>query len=159
MVANPLSPRAQTPDPLGLEAAIVEVRAALEDLAAALNDAPRQVQTTISADLHLTSQATARALDRLEGEGVPIADPTLAYDLNLLADIARAATDELHVIAADPAAFDPERARGIDRLTETAAARLAEVNLVIDGWSERGRNAMVELQADDGALVIRRPIG
>ncbi len=152
----PLLPIAAATDPLGLEAAVAEVRAALEDMANALNGAPRQVQTTISTDLHLTGQAIARALDRLEGDRVPIADPTLVYDLNLLADIAHAATDELHAIAAEPgAALDPERTRRIDRLTETAAARLAEVNLVIDGWSERNRNAVVEIRDDGGVLVIR----
>ncbi len=156
LLLEPFPPSAAASDPLGLEAAVIEVRAALEDMANALNGAPRQVQTTISADLHLTGQAIARALDRLEGGRVPIADPTLVYDLNLLADITHAATDELHAIAAEPgAALDPERAERIDRLTEAAADRLAEVNLVIDGWKERSRNAVVELQDDGGVLVVR----
>ncbi len=154
LLAPPAS--AAATDPLGIEAAVTEVRVALEDMATALNGAPRQVQTTISADLHLTAQAITRALDRLEGDHVPIADPTLVYDLNLLTDVAHAATDELHAIAAGPEAdLDPERARRIERLTEAAAARLAEINLVIDGWNERSRNAVVELQDDGGALVIR----
>ncbi len=156
LLLEPLSPCVAASDPLGLEAAVIEVRAALEDMANALSGAPRQVQTTISTDLHLTSQAITRTLDRLEGDRVPIGDPTLVYDLNLLADIAHAATDELHAITAEPeAALDPERAQRIDRLTEAAANRLAEVNLVIDGWNERSRNAVVELQDDGGVLVIR----
>jgi hypothetical protein len=156
LAPGPSSPSAAESDPLGLEAAVAEVRAALEDMADALNGAPRQVQTTISADLHLMSQAIARALDRLEGDGTPIADPTLVYDLNLLADIAHAARDELQALAADPgAALDPERAQRIDRLTEAAAGRLAEVNLVIDSWNERGRNEVVDVQDEGGVLVIR----
>jgi len=156
LLPAPLSPSAAAAEPLGLEAAVAEVRAALEDMANALNGAPRQIQITISADLHLMSQAIARALDRLEGDRAPIADPTLVYDLNLLADIAHAARDELHAAAADPgAALDPERARRIDRLTEAAAGRLAEVNLVIDGWNERNRNEVVDVQDEGGVLVIR----
>ena len=86
----------------------------------------------------------------------PIPDPTLVYDLNFLADIAHAATDELHAIAAEPGAGpDPERGQRIDRLTEAAAARLAEINLVVDGWNERSRDAVVEVPDDDGVLVIR----
>jgi hypothetical protein len=154
LAPGPVLARAAS-DPLGLDAAIAEVRTALEDMADAINGAPRQTQTAISADLHLTAQAIARALDRLDG-GVPIADPTLVYDLNLLADIAEAATAELHAIARRPGTgLDPERARGIDRLTEAAAARLAEVNLVIDSWNERSRNAVIEVEDDGGALLVR----
>ncbi len=154
---NPLRPgTAAEGDPLGLEAATAEVRAALEDMANALDGAPRQVQTTIGADLHLMGQAIARALDRLEGDAASVADPSLVYDLNFLADIAHAATDELHAVAAKPTtALDPDRARRIDRLTEAAAARLTEINLVLDGWSERSRNAVVELEDDGGVLVVR----
>ncbi len=143
-------------EPLGLDAAASEVRAALDDMANALSGAPHEVQTTIGADLHLMGQAIARALDRLEGGAASIADPSLVYDLNFLADVAHAATDELHAITAKPDTdLDPDRARRIDRLTEAAAARLTEINLVLDGWSERSRNAMVELQDDGGVLVVR----
>ena len=87
---------------------------------------------------------------------MPIIDPTLVYDLNLLADIARAATDELQAIGApDDRALDADRVARIDALTDAAAARLVEVNLVIDGWTERGRNAVVELEEDGGAVVVR----
>ncbi len=85
-------------DPLGLDVAATEVRVVLEDMAGALNDAPRDVQTTLSADLHLMSQGISRALNRLDDGEVPIIDPALVYDLNLLADLARAAIDELQAI-------------------------------------------------------------
>ncbi len=156
LVPGPLSLRAAASDPLGLEAAVAEVRAALEEMTDAVNGAPRQVQTTVGADLHLTGQAIARTLDELEPDAVPIPDPTLVYDLNLLADIARAATDELRAIALEPGAGpDPERGQRIDRLTEAAAARLAEIDLVVDGWNERSRDAVVEVQDDNGVLLIR----
>jgi hypothetical protein len=156
LFSGPMSPGTAAPDPVGLAAAVAEVRAALEDMANALNGAPRRVQTTIGTDLHLMSQAIARALDRLENEGAPVADPTLVYDLNLLADIAHAARDELHAIDTDSAAtVDPERARRVDRLTEAAAGRLAEVNLVIDSWDERSRNELIDVRDDGGVLVIR----
>ena len=157
LVVGPLRPgMAAEGDPLGLEAAASEVRAALEDMTNALHGAPRQVQTTIGADLHLMGQAIARALDRLEGEGAAIADPTLVYDLNFLADVAHAATDELHAIAARPGlGLDPDRAQRVARLTDAAAARLTEINLVLDGWSERSRNTLVELEDDGGVLVVR----
>ena len=143
-------------DPLGLEAAASEVRAALEDMTNALNGAPRGVQTTIGADLHLMGQAMARALDRLEHDAAAVADPTLVYDLNFLADVTHAATDELHAIAARPGiGLDQDRAQRIARLTDAAAARLTEINLVLDGWSERSRNALVDLRNDDGVLVVR----
>ena len=128
----------------------------LEDMAGALNGAPRDVQTTLSADLHLMSQAITRALDRLDDGAVPIIDPTLVYDLNLLADIARAAIDELQAIAApDATASMATTIARIHALTDAAAARLVEVNLVIDGWTERGRNAVVEIEEDGGAVVVR----
>ena len=156
LVPGPLLPCAAATDPLGLEAAIAEVRAALAEMADALKGAPRQVQTTVGADLHLTDQAIARALNGLDHDGVPIPDPTLVYDLNLLTDIVHAATGELHAIALEPAAGpDPERGQRIDRLTEAAAARVAEVNLVVDGWKEHSRDAIVEVQDDDGVLLIR----
>jgi Bacterial SH3 domain len=157
LVVGPLRPGvAAEGDPLGLEAAASEVRAALEDMTNALNGAPRQVQTTIGTDLHLMRQAIARALDRLEGEGAAVADPTLVYDLNFLADVAHAATDELHAIAARPGlGLDPERAQRVARLTDAAAARLNEINLVLDGWSERSRNALIKLEDDGGVLVVR----
>ena len=152
--AGPRSARAV--DPIGLDGAATEVRAVLEDMAAALNGAPRDVQTTLSADLHLMSQAITRALDRLDDRAVPIIDPTLVYDLNFLADIARAATDELQAISAqDDRALDAAHVERIDALTDAAAARLVEVNLVIDGWTERGRNAVVELDEEGGAVVVR----
>jgi hypothetical protein len=156
LVPGALSAGAAAGDPLGLEAAIAEVRAALQDLADALNGAPRLIQTGVSADLHLTGQAIARVLDRLDGDGPPIPDPTLVYDLNLLADIAHAATGELRAIADEPGAgLEPERARRIDRLTEAAASRLAEVNLVIDSANERSRNAVIDVQDQGGVLLIR----
>jgi hypothetical protein len=152
--AGPRSARAL--DPIGLDGAATEVRAVLEDMAAALNGAPRDVQTALSADLHLMSQAITRALDRLDDRAVPIIDPTLVYDLNFLADIARAATDELQAIGAqDDRALDAAHVERIDALTDAAAARLVEVNLVIDGWTERGRNAVVELDEQGGAVVVR----
>jgi hypothetical protein len=143
-------------DPLGLDAAVDEVRSALEDMAGALNAAPQRVQITTGPDLHLMSGTMARAVDRLESDAVPVADPSLVYDLNLLADIARAATEELRAtVKGSAAAFDPARAQRIDRLTEAASARLVEVNLVIDGWTERSRNAVVQLAEEGGALVLR----
>ena len=159
-VADPSWSRAaRAADPLGLEAAVGEVRAALGDMAGALDGAPLKVQTTIGADLHLMSQAIARSLDRLEGDGTPVADPTLAYDLDFLADVTHAATDELRAIAAEPGlALDPGQGERIDRLTETAAERVAEINLVIDGWNERARNAVVEVRPDDGGVLVVRSI-
>ena len=143
-------------DPVGLEVAADEVRAALEQMADALNAAPRDVQTTISADLHLMSQAVTRALGRIENGAVPIADPTLVYDLNFLADIATAATRELEASAVEDAGgLAADRIARIEALADAAAARLVEVNLVIDGWTERGRNAVVELAEDGGEVVIR----
>ena len=143
-------------DVLGLDVAAVELRAALDDTAEALNDSPVEVQTAISADLHLMSQAIARALGRLEGGAVPIVDPTLVYDLNFLADIAQAATSELQAAAsAEGATLAADRIERIDALTDAAATRLVEVNLVVEGWTERGRNAVVELTEVDGELVVR----
>jgi hypothetical protein len=152
-----LAPRdAKALDPLGLDAATSEVQVALERLASALNTAPRRVQVAIGADLHLVSRAITRTLNRLESDVVPIVDPSLVYDLNLLADIAKAATEELHALGAkDAAELDPERVARTDRLVDAANARLVEIDLVIDGWTERSRNAVVELQEDGGVLVVR----
>jgi hypothetical protein len=149
----PREPRAL--DPLGLEPAVTEARVALERMASALSAAPRRVQVAIGADLHLMTQAVVRTLGRLEGDLVPIVDPPLVYDLNLLTDIARAATEELHAIGTTDAAPDPERVARIERLVDAASERLVEINLVIDGWTERSRNAVVELQEDGGVLVVR----
>jgi hypothetical protein len=154
LATAPSPARAEVADPVGLEAAIAEVRAALADMADALNGAPRQI--TVSTDLHLTGEAIARTLNRLDGAGGPIPDPSLVYDLDFLADVAHAATDELHAIAAGSGvAPDPERGQRIDRLTEAAAARLAEINLVADSWNQRNRDALIEVRDDDGVLVIR----
>jgi Bacterial SH3 domain len=140
----------------GLEPAAAEVRAALDQMAEALDAAPAEVRTTVSADLLLMSQAIAGALDRLEGGPVPIVDPTLVYDLNLLADIAQAATSELRAAARESGASVPaERIETVGALADAAAARLLEVDLVIDGWAERGRGAVVELTEVDGELVLR----
>jgi hypothetical protein len=43
----------------------------------------------------------------------------------------------------------------IERLVDAASERLVEINLVIDGWTERSRNAVVDLQEDGGVLVVR----
>ena len=143
-------------DLLGLDVAAAEVRTALDQMAEALNAAPLEVQTAVGADLHLMSQAVMRALGRLESGAVPIVDPTLVYDLNLLADIAQAATDELQEAEReDRATLTPARVERIDALTDAASFRLVEVNLVIDGWTERGRNAVVELTEVGGELVVR----
>jgi hypothetical protein len=87
-------------DAVGLEVAADEARLALDEMAVALNAAPQDTQTAISADLHLMSQAITRALGRLEHGPVPIVDPTLVYDLNLLTDVVMATTAELQ--SADP---------------------------------------------------------
>jgi Bacterial SH3 domain len=157
LVLGALAPReVKALDPLGLDAAMTEVQLALERMASALNAAPRRVQVAIGADLHLTSRAVIRTLNRLDSDVVPIVDPSLVYDLNLLADIARAATGELNAIGTtDAVAPDPERVARTDRLVDAASERLVEINLVIDGWTERSRNAVVELQEDDGVLVVR----
>jgi hypothetical protein len=143
-------------DLLGLDVAAAEVRTALDEMAEALNAAPIEVQTAVGADLHLMSQGVVRALGRLETGAVPIVDPTLVYDLNLLADIAEAATGELQAAAsAKGATLAADRTERLDALTDAASSRLVEVNLVIDGWTERGRNAVVELTEVGGELVLR----
>lgn len=141
-------------DAVGLEVAADEARLALDEMAVALNAAPQDTQTAISADLHLMSQAITRALGRLEHGPVPIVDPTLVYDLNLLTDVVMATTAELQ--SADPdGGLAADRAESIDALADAAAARVVEINLVIDGWTERARNAVVELAEVDGELVVR----
>lgn len=148
--------RLRAQEALGLGPAIDEVRIALEDMAGALNALPARAQIMVSADLHLMSQAITRALDRLEGQPVPILDPTLVYDLNLLADIARAATRELRLIGQQGiGALDGARAARIDRLADAVQSRLIEIELVIASWTERNRNAVVEIQYQDGAIVVR----
>ena len=156
LVLGALAPRdLRALDPLGLEAAMTEVQVALERMASALNAAPQRVQVAIGADLHLMGRAVTHTLNRLESDVVPIVDPSLVYDLNLLADIAQAATEELQAIGRTNAAPDPDRVARTDRLVDAASERLVEINLVIDGWTERSRNAVVELQEDGGVLVVR----
>jgi hypothetical protein len=143
-------------DVIGIDPAAAEAGAATDDMVRALNAAPEHVQTISGPAVQLMARGISRALARLQSAPAPMIDPSLVYDLAFLSDVARAVTDALTV---NPSQISNQSGRDreprVERLAAAAAERLAKINLTIDRWIERNRDAVIEVQADAGAIRVR----
>jgi hypothetical protein len=156
LMLGALSPKPSVArDVIGIDPAAAEAGAAADDMVRALNAAPEYVQTISGPAVQVMARGISRALARLQSAPAPMIDPSLVYDLAFLSDVARAVTDALTV---GPSQISSQSGRDreprIERLAAAAAERLAKINLAIDRWIERNRNAVIDVQADAGAIRV-----
>ncbi len=142
-------------DVIGVDPAAAEAGAAADDMVRALNAAPEYVQTISGPAVQVMARGISRTLARLQSAPAPMIDSSLVYDLAFLSDVARAVTDALTV---SPSQISNQSGRDrephIERLAAAAAERLAKINLAIDRWIERNRDAVIDVQADAGAIRV-----
>lgn len=141
-------------DPLGVNAAAREVRDAVGLMDAAAAQLPPEVQQAMAAELRLLGRSIDWTLNRVEDQAVPLVERAVLHDLNFVADAVASISDELRQI--DDAPVEPAVRGRIDELSSAASARLERINAMTDRWMERTRTAVVELDAEAGAIVVKQ---
>ena len=141
-------------DPLGVNAAAREVRDAVGLMDAAAAQLPAEAQQAMAAELQLLGRSIDWTLNRVEDQAVPLVERAVLHDLNFVADAVASVSDELRQIDGAPVE-QAVRAR-IDELSSAISARLERISAMTDRWMERTRTAMVELDAEAGAIVVKQ---
>jgi hypothetical protein len=142
-------------DGWGVGAATTEAGAALEQMNATADALPAKVQDQIGADIHLLSQSVGGALGRIEQQSSPIVNHAIEHDLQFVADIVAAVTEELVQLGAqDSGELDPDRAAQLDRLAATAAVRLDQINRMLDRWMATTSNVVITVHDERGERVV-----
>lgn len=146
--------RAWAADPVGVTAADDQLRAALATMDATFNELPAPARETLAVEVKLLGQSIDAALLRVEQAPVPPLDEALVHDLDFLTDLLIAMTGELRAI--QPAGrLDPAASGRIESLSAAATARIDAVDRIAESWIQQTQGELVELENEDGTIVLR----
>lgn len=141
------------PDPFGTRAAVEEVRRASLGLSSRLDEMPRQIQLEFGTEAHLLVESAYAALAAVERQPAAVISHELLHGLAMLADIENSVTAELGRFAGRGSAERQEAQ--LARLFGAADEQLSRIGRELDAWSERARQAVLELDDASGSIVIR----
>lgn len=143
-------------DPLGVGPAAQFVRTGAESINQTFAQLPPPTQAMLAGQVQILVQTVTDTLNRIEEQTVPVVSPLLIHDLEYLADILYSFDVELAELAQPKSGqLNPETAARIDGLLAAAAAQVARLDAAVDRWIERTQQAVVEVEHDDGEIVVR----
>ncbi|HEX6141762.1 MAG TPA: SH3 domain-containing protein [Geminicoccaceae bacterium] len=146
-----MSPAGAARDPVGVEAAIGEVRGAIEAIENRVDRLSRQTQLGIGAEVHVLAQSVASQLSHLERHPVAAAAAGIEQELLFLHDLMRAVGAELDRVGTRG---DRRREAEVRRLAGAVEERVAAIGRAVERRADGFAGAVVTVeQTDDGALV------